>query len=48
MPYAASQLLDNISAGKESIEGEWISSLDDAPRYLSESSEDEQEPNPSN
>ena len=50
MPYSASQLLDNISAGKESIEGEWISSLDDAPRYLSESSEDEQEqeqePNP--
>jgi hypothetical protein len=43
MPDSASLLVDNISAGKESKEGEWMSALDDAPKYLSETESDTSE-----
>jgi MFS family permease len=33
-PDSASLLLDNISEGAQSIEGEWVSMLDDAPKEI--------------
>lgn len=41
VPESASLLVDNISAGKESEEGEWMSRLDEAPKSIDSISSDE-------
>ena len=41
VPDSASLLVDNMSAGKESEEGEWMSRLDQAPKEIDELNSDE-------
>ena len=42
-PDSASVLLDNISEGAESIEGEWVTMLDDAPKEIANLESDAEE-----